>query len=862
MADQRQLTIRSVIVAALITWSVLFLWWLPAFTQGFLPFDEWAYMLPWSDWMTDRDYLVHENIVPEWNPRLVMGVNYIGRDPFNNPLSLGNLFAGLFADPRTEWLFATFFFLTIFSLGTFCHLRSLGISVFFSTLGAALIVIYPKWQDEMYHGPGKFIAAYCMVPWIALLLPDLFRRGPRLSVFVLFGFIFACMFLGSGAWVTILCGYLLVPYFLYLAMTTRAADGRRNPRAIAGVSLGFGLSGLLALGLSAYLLLPLWDNLHLIERSLFGPPSGRGFFDYLGIILPLKSRLYTMGYYDIPLNLPITGPIDNARFYFGIWAIPLTLFVLSVPDLRKRFLFFAAWPIIVGFLYSKFANSYFPLISLFEQAIGAQTGENHFSFAMIICINVVSMGGLSDLFENADRGLAWKDALKSRWTWATLRVFYALYIAIIATWLFLGIFVRVGDTLLNHLLAHSVFTNPKYFLGLQITAYTFFFDRFFLLYALSFASRIGILGLLVHHNIPSLRRRWILALMMCLDLLIIPSLFYPMNGSSKLRWSHDTDQNSWIESHVAPSDRTAGSHFALKTIDLTRRIEAHVKERWQDNWKWNPPALAEDFAAFLPNGGYYAPLFDPQMTAFPVVAGAGSYNCHSSFFPDYFFDFDEAMNHGHPVYVRQSWNGVWDASSRLLDFAGIKWLFWHAPLNDSRLELVHRYPLGNGFIYKNGRAVPKAYLVRRLEISENRESNLGRMQEDSFDPSTMAISEDTRLVDVLSSSDTYADTVSIKKYGANRIELEVSAGDTALLVIPDLFFPYWTATIDGAKAPIYRVNTIFRGIVLSKGDHRVFLKYENPWLRKGVKITIFTLAIAIVLGFVGTLPSRIPHENH
>jgi len=100
-----------------LTLAALVAWWSPYFLKGWIPDSEWAYGLIWGDWLGDRLFLVTRHIIPEWNPNYVLGVNYIGRDPFNNPLSLGNAFKFFFSDPKKEFVFGVFFYLVVMAVG-------------------------------------------------------------------------------------------------------------------------------------------------------------------------------------------------------------------------------------------------------------------------------------------------------------------------------------------------------------------------------------------------------------------------------------------------------------------------------------------------------------------------------------------------------------------------------------------------------------------------------------------------------------------------------------------------------------------------------------------------------------------------
>jgi hypothetical protein len=70
--------------------------------------------------------------------------------------------------------------------------------------------------------------------------------------------------------------------------------------------------------------------------------------------------------------------------------------------------------------------------------------------------------------------------------------------------------------------------------------------------------------------------------------------------------------------------------------------------------------------------------------------------------------------------------------------------------------------------------------------------------------------------------------VRVVEYAASRVRVEAQVDIESLLVLGDQFYPGWQATVDGALAPIYPVEGMFRGLVLTPGRHTVQFTYR-PW---------------------------------
>jgi hypothetical protein len=69
----------------------------------------------------------------------------------------------------------------------------------------------------------------------------------------------------------------------------------------------------------------------------------------------------------------------------------------------------------------------------------------------------------------------------------------------------------------------------------------------------------------------------------------------------------------------------------------------------------------------------------------------------------------------------------------------------------------------------------------------------------------------------------------------------VVAPCNGFFVLADLYYPGWTATVDGRPAQVYKANYAFRAVALGEGRHEIVFRYA-PWtLSIGVPAAFFTL---------------------
>jgi hypothetical protein len=94
---------------------------------------------------------------------------------------------------------------------------------------------------------------------------------------------------------------------------------------------------------------------------------------------------------------------------------------------------------------------------------------------------------------------------------------------------------------------------------------------------------------------------------------------------------------------------------------------------------------------------------------------------------------------------------------------------------------------------------------------------------------------------------TAAESVTIASYDPQRVELDVQLERPGIVVLADVHYPGWRLTIDGAEAPIERVNRMMRGAAVKDGVHRLVYTYDPRCFRIGAGISLAACAAAGVL---------------
>jgi hypothetical protein len=171
--------------------------------------------------------------------------------------------------------------------------------------------------------------------------------------------------------------------------------------------------------------------------------------------------------------------------------------------------------------------------------------------------------------------------------------------------------------------------------------------------------------------------------------------------------------------------------------------------------------------------------------------------------------------------------------------------------------------LGNTAIYENLHALPRAWLVsetisaRGDEILKAIQSSLlpdGR----KFRPERMALVEE-----VLSFSlerENPNSSLEIVQLSDMDIQLRTNGSHSQFLVMSDIYYPGWVATIDGVPTRIFRTNYVLRGLLIPKGDHVVSLQYKPRSFVLGAGISIISFVLIMILCIAAYFLGRKNHK--
>jgi uncharacterized membrane protein YfhO len=83
------------------------------------------------------------------------------------------------------------------------------------------------------------------------------------------------------------------------------------------------------------------------------------------------------------------------------------------------------------------------------------------------------------------------------------------------------------------------------------------------------------------------------------------------------------------------------------------------------------------------------------------------------------------------------------------------------------------------------------------------------------------------------------------------VRLAVDTSSDAFLVLTDVWFPGWTATVDGQRVPVYRADYLFRAVRVPSGSHVVEFTFMPESYQRGRLISVIGLGVAACVGVLG-----------
>ncbi len=173
------------------------------------------------------------------------------------------------------------------------------------------------------------------------------------------------------------------------------------------------------------------------------------------------------------------------------------------------------------------------------------------------------------------------------------------------------------------------------------------------------------------------------------------------------------------------------------------------------------------------------------------------------------------------------------------------------PLSGRGFRLAYQGP--DARIYANPAALPRAFLVDQQLVVPGASAALATVASPRF-PARSVVATEQPLPGLAPATGARAaapGVARISRYDPERVVVDTSASHPSLLILTDTWFPGWHATVDGAPAPIHRVDYLIRGVPVPAGAHRIEFRYDPASWTAGWIISLATLLALATTAAIG-----------
>ena len=166
-------------------------------------------------------------------------------------------------------------------------------------------------------------------------------------------------------------------------------------------------------------------------------------------------------------------------------------------------------------------------------------------------------------------------------------------------------------------------------------------------------------------------------------------------------------------------------------------------------------------------------------------------------------------------------------------------------------------PLLNPYAFGN------AWFVDRISYVDNANAEIDAVGKIDLRHEAVA---DSKFKDALGEPTAHQSTavVTLKKYEPNELTYTVESQKGGIVVFSEIYYPGWTATVDGAATPVGRVNYILRAINVKPGKHTVVLTFKPASVKNtetAAYVAYLLLVLAIAAGVFFEMKRRKNETN-
>ena len=155
----------------------------------------------------------------------------------------------------------------------------------------------------------------------------------------------------------------------------------------------------------------------------------------------------------------------------------------------------------------------------------------------------------------------------------------------------------------------------------------------------------------------------------------------------------------------------------------------------------------------------------------------------------------------------------------------------------------------NPYVYGN------AWFVDKITYVKNANEELDKLGQLDLRHEAVA---DARFRSQLGESKAQDSTsiVKITAYEPNQLTYDVRSATGGIVVFSEIFYPEWTATVDGKAVELGRVNYVLRALHVDKGHHTVVLTFDPKSVKQTETVAYLSYGVLLLVVLLGVYFKR------
>ena len=152
---------------------------------------------------------------------------------------------------------------------------------------------------------------------------------------------------------------------------------------------------------------------------------------------------------------------------------------------------------------------------------------------------------------------------------------------------------------------------------------------------------------------------------------------------------------------------------------------------------------------------------------------------------------------------------------------------------------------------KNNSAMGNAWFVNKVDYVDNANEEIERIGKMDIHHEAVADKKFEQALGKSAQNDSTA-KATLTAYEPNHLTYDVNSKNGGVVVFSEVYYPEWTATIDGKPANVGRVNYLLRAVNVEPGSHKVVLDFhpKSVTITETISYIASTILLLAIIGIV------------